>query len=63
MLHTVPWLDAHPGLCLVLGADLPHRHGFASRATGGNIHAAQLQGPPATKLILLACHRWRLYPG
>ena len=29
--------------------------GFASRVTGGNIRAAQLQGLPVTKLILLAC--------
>jgi general nucleoside transport system permease protein len=29
--------------------------GFASRVTGGNIRAAQLQGLPVTRLISLAC--------
>jgi general nucleoside transport system permease protein len=29
--------------------------GFAARVTGGNIRAAQLQGLPVNKLILLAC--------
>ncbi len=62
MLDTVPWLDVHPGLpvgilaCLICWV-LIYRtsFGFASRVTGGNIRAAQLQGLPVTKLILLAC--------
>jgi ABC-type uncharacterized transport system permease subunit len=62
MLSTVPWLDVHPGLpvgilACVLCWVLIYRAsiGFASRVTGGNIRAAQLQGLPVTKLILLAC--------
>ena len=68
MLDTVPWLDVHPGLpvgivACVLCWVLIYRTsvGFASRVTGGNIRAAQLQGLPVTRLILLACaHRRRL---
>jgi simple sugar transport system permease protein len=62
MMDTVPWLDVHPGLpfgiiACVLCWVLIYRTsiGFASRVTGGNIRAAQLQGLPVTKLILLAC--------
>jgi simple sugar transport system permease protein len=62
MLDTVPWLDVHPGLpvgvlACVLCWVLIYRTstGFASRVTGGNIRAAQLQGLPVTKLIMLAC--------
>jgi ABC-type uncharacterized transport system permease subunit len=62
MLDTVPWLDVHPGLpvgivACVLCWVLIYRTsvGFASRVTGGNIRAAQLQGLPVKKLILLAC--------
>src|SRR5271154_4386370 len=62
MLDTVPWLDVHPGLpvgilACVLCWVLIYRTsvGFASRVTGGNIRAAQLQGLPVTRLILLAC--------
>ncbi len=62
MLDTVPWLDVHPGLpvgilACVLCWVLIYRTstGFASRVTGGNIRAAQLQGLPVNKLILLAC--------
>lgn len=62
MLDTVPWLDVHPGLpvgilaCVICWV-LIYRtsFGFASRVTGGNIRAAQLQGLPVTRLILLAC--------
>ncbi len=62
MLDTVPWLDVHPGMpagiaaCIVCWV-LIYRtgFGFASRVTGGNIRAAQLQGLPVTKLILTAC--------
>jgi simple sugar transport system permease protein len=62
MLDTVPWLDVHPGLPIgivacVLCWVLIYRTslGFAARVTGGNIRAAQLQGLPVTKLILIAC--------
>ena len=62
MLDTVLWLDVHPGLPVGIGACvlcwlLIYRTsiGFASRVTGGNIRAAQLQGLPVNKLILLAC--------
>ena len=62
MLGTVPWLDVHPGLpvgilACVLCWVLIYRtsFGFAARVTGGNIRAAQLQGLPVTRLILLAC--------
>ena len=62
MLGTVPWLDLHPGLpvgvlACVLCWVLIYRTslGFASRVTGGNLRAAQLQGLPVQKLILMAC--------
>jgi ABC-type uncharacterized transport system permease subunit len=62
MLDNVPWLDVHPGLpvgivACVLCWVLIYRTstGFASRVTGGNIRAAQLQGLPVTRLILIAC--------
>jgi ABC-type uncharacterized transport system permease subunit len=62
MLGTVPWLDVHPGipigiLACVLCWVLIYRSsvGFAGRVTGGNIRAAQLQGLPVSKLIVLAC--------
>jgi simple sugar transport system permease protein len=62
MLPNVPWLDVHPGLpvgviACVLCWVLIYRTsmGFASRVTGGNIRAAQLQGLPVTRLILWAC--------
>ena len=62
MLDSAPWLDLHPGLpvgilACVLCWVLIYRTsvGFASRVTGGNIRAAQLQGLAVNKLILLAC--------
>jgi simple sugar transport system permease protein len=62
MLGTVPWLDVHPGIpvgiiACVLCWVLVFRTGigFAGRVTGGNIRAAQLQGLPVAKLIVLAC--------
>ena len=62
MLQAVPWLDVHPGLpigilaCVLCWVFIYRTStGFASRVTGGNIRAAQLQGLPVTKLILLAC--------
>jgi simple sugar transport system permease protein len=60
MLDTV--FGLHPGLLVGILACvgcwiLIYRTsiGFASRVTGGNIRAAQLQGLPVNKLILLAC--------
>ncbi|MGD0434364.1 MAG: ABC transporter permease, partial [Acetobacteraceae bacterium] len=62
MLGTVPWLDVHPGIpvgviACVLCWVLIYRTsiGFAGRVTGGNIRAAQLQGLPVARLIVLAC--------
>ena len=62
MLDTVPWLDIHPGLPVGIAACvicwvLIYRTsiGFAARVTGGNLRAAQLQGLPVNKLILMAC--------
>ena len=61
MLGTVPWLDVHPGipvgviacvLCWVL--IFRTSIGFAGRVTGGNIRAAQLQGLPVARLIIMA---------
>jgi simple sugar transport system permease protein len=61
MLGTVPWLDVHPGipvgvLACVLCWVLIYRTGigFAGRVTGGNIRAAQLQGLPVARLIIMA---------
>ena len=61
MLDTVPWLDVHPGipigvLACVLCWVLIYRTsiGFAGRVTGGNIRAAQLQGLPVARLIIMA---------
>jgi simple sugar transport system permease protein len=61
MLGNVPYLDIHPGipvgivacvLCWVL--IYRTRFGFAARVTGGNIRAAQLQGLPVGRLIILS---------
>jgi simple sugar transport system permease protein len=62
MLGSLPGTSIHPGL--ILGAvacigfwifvqrTVP---GFAWRITGGNLRAAQLQGLPARRLIVIAC--------
>ena len=62
MLGTVPWLDVHPGIPIgviacVLCWVLVFRTGigFAGRVTGGNMRAAQLQGLPVPRLIVMAC--------
>ena len=62
MLGMLPGTEIHPGLvygvvaCLLLWL-LIYRSsfGFACRVTGGNIKAAQLQGLPVTKLVIIAC--------
>jgi simple sugar transport system permease protein len=62
MLGPVPGTELHPGLpvgivaCLVLWI-LIYRtsFGFACRVTGGNLRAAQLQGLPVARLIVIAC--------
>jgi general nucleoside transport system permease protein len=61
MLGTVPWLDVHPGIPVGIAACVlcwvliyRTRFGFAARVTGGNIRAAQLQGLPVARLIILA---------
>jgi len=62
MLPPLPGLDVHPGLLLGVLACigfwiLIYRtgFGFACRVTGGNVRAAQLQGLPVARLIVLAC--------
>jgi simple sugar transport system permease protein len=62
MLPNVPWLDMHPGLpvgvlACVLCWVLIYRTslGFSGRVTGGNMRAAQLQGLPVAKLMIMAC--------
>lgn len=62
MLGALPGTEVHAGLVLgalacVLLWVLIYRtsFGFACRVTGGNIRAAQLQGLPVARLIVLAC--------
>lgn len=62
MLGTLPGTDIHPGLVLGLIACIGFwiliertSFGFASRVTGGNLRAAQLQGLPVGRLIITAC--------
>lgn len=62
MLGTLPGTDLHPGLLVGVIACIGFwvliyktSFGFASRVTGGNLRAAQLQGLPVKKLIILAC--------
>jgi simple sugar transport system permease protein len=62
MLGSLPGTDVHPGLALGLIAciafwALMYRtsFGFACRVTGGNMRAAQLQGLPVARLMLIAC--------
>ncbi len=54
--------DVHPGIpigvicCIAAWVFIARTTtGFASRVTGGNIRAAQLQGLPVARLIVLAC--------
>ena len=62
MLGHIPGTDLHPGLIVgviacILCWILIFRTslGFSMRVTGGNLRAAQLQGLPVQRLILLAC--------
>jgi simple sugar transport system permease protein len=62
MMGNVPGLDIHPGIpfgiaACVLCWVLIYRtsFGFAARVTGGNLRAAQLQGLPVQRLIILSC--------
>lgn len=62
MLGKLPGTSLHPGLLVgvvacALAWVLVHRStvGFAARVTGGNPRAAQLQGLPVARLMILGC--------
>jgi simple sugar transport system permease protein len=62
MLGTLPGSDVHAGLvvgvlaCFLLWVLIFRTSfGFSCRVTGGNVRAAQLQGLPVARLIVLAC--------
>ena len=62
MLGTLPGTDIHVGLPIGIVACIAFwvliyrtSFGFACRVTGGNIRAAQLQGLPVARLIVIAC--------
>jgi ABC-type uncharacterized transport system permease subunit len=62
MLGTLPGTDIHPGLLVGIIACIAFwvliyrtSFGFGCRVTGGNIRAAQLQGLPVARLIVIAC--------
>jgi ABC-type uncharacterized transport system permease subunit len=62
MLMALPGTDLHPGLpigilaCIAAWVFMTRTTtGFAARVTGGNYRAAQLQGLPVQKLMILAC--------
>jgi simple sugar transport system permease protein len=62
MIGPVPGTDLHPGLpvgilaCVLAWVVISRTSlGFASRVTGGNVRAAQLQGLPVARLMILAC--------
>jgi general nucleoside transport system permease protein len=62
MIGTIPGTDVHWGLvigvvlCVVLWVLMSRTaFGFATRIVGGNLRAAQLQGLPVGRLILIAC--------
>ncbi|HYS49567.1 MAG TPA: ABC transporter permease [Xanthobacteraceae bacterium] len=62
MLGPLPGTEVHPGLALGLVACVAFwvliyrtSFGFACRVTGGNMRAAQLQGLPVARLMLIAC--------
>jgi simple sugar transport system permease protein len=62
MLGTRPGTDVHPGLAFGIIACLAFwvliyrtSLGFSCRVTGGNVRAAQLQGLPVARLIVIAC--------
>ena len=62
MIDNIPGTDVHWGLvfgillCIVLYFVMNRTtFGFAARITGGNLRAAQAQGLPVGKLILISC--------
>jgi simple sugar transport system permease protein len=62
MLGHLPGTDLHPGLAIGIVACILFwvlidrtSFGFACRVTGGNTRAAQLQGLPVARLMLIAC--------
>jgi len=62
MLGPIPGTDLHPGLlvgivvCILCWVLISRTSlGFSMRVTGGNLRAAQLQGLPVNRLIILAC--------
>jgi general nucleoside transport system permease protein len=62
MLGSIPGTDIHPGLivgilaCVAFWVLIYHTSfGFAGRVTGGNLRAAQIQGLPVARLIIVAC--------
>ena len=62
MLGPIPGLGLYPGLPVGLIACAAawvfisrSTTGFAARITGGNVRAAQLQGLPVARLMILAC--------
>jgi len=62
MMGPVPGTDMHPGIpvgiiaCVAAWVLISRTSlGFASRVTGGNMRAAQLQGLPVVKLMILSC--------
>jgi len=62
MLGSIPGTSVHPGLLIGLLACIAAwvvisrtSLGFAARVTGGNLRAAQLQGLPVRRLMILAC--------
>ncbi len=61
-LGSLPGTDLHPGLLVgVVACVLCYiaiwrtTPGFAARVTGGSLRAAQLQGLPVTRLVIVAC--------
>ncbi|WP_246725369.1 ABC transporter permease [Beijerinckia sp. L45] len=62
MFGYLPGTDVHPGLIFGIIACIAFyilifktSFGFGCRVTGGSLRAAQLQGLPVTRLIIIAC--------
>ncbi len=62
MMGPIPGTELHPGLavgvvaCILCWVLISKTSlGFSMRVTGGNLRAAQLQGLPVQRLIILAC--------
>jgi ABC-type uncharacterized transport system permease subunit len=62
MIGSLPGTELHPGLpvgviaCVLCWVLISRTSlGFSMRVTGGNLRAAQLQGLPVQRLIILAC--------